>query len=180
MEYLDVIDENGNKTGETVSHHDAHAKGILHRAIHVWLVNKSGQILVQRRSPSMVAYPNLWDASASGHVSAGQTDREAAIREVYEEIGLKISQDRLQSLFTRNQNDILNGGTYINHEIDEIFLVEADITENDIHIDHKEVSDAKFLDIDTFEDWVNGKGEELVPHNEEYRRVLEYLKSRKS
>ena len=40
MEYLDVIDENVNLTGEVVDREIAHLKGIRHRASHLWLVRK--------------------------------------------------------------------------------------------------------------------------------------------
>ena len=38
MELLDVVDENGIPTGETVERSIAHAKGIRHRTSHVWLL----------------------------------------------------------------------------------------------------------------------------------------------
>ena len=39
-EYLDIVDENGIPTGETVERETAHAKGIRHRTVHLWLVRK--------------------------------------------------------------------------------------------------------------------------------------------
>ena len=40
MEYLDIVDENGNSTGETVSREIAHRDGIRHRTAHVWIVRE--------------------------------------------------------------------------------------------------------------------------------------------
>ena len=42
MEYLDIVDENGKPTGKTVSREEAHAKGIMHRTAHVWIVRPTG------------------------------------------------------------------------------------------------------------------------------------------
>ncbi len=37
MEFFDVLDEQGNKTGETIERSEAHKKGICHRVIQVWI-----------------------------------------------------------------------------------------------------------------------------------------------
>ena len=37
-ELFDIVDENGNPTGETVSRSEAHAKGIRHRTAHIWVI----------------------------------------------------------------------------------------------------------------------------------------------
>ncbi len=38
IELLDICDEQGNPTGETVERDIAHRDGILHRTAHVWIV----------------------------------------------------------------------------------------------------------------------------------------------
>src|SRR3989344_1498741 len=100
MEYLDILDENGELTGQTVAYDVAHQKGILHKAVHVWLLNSKGELLIQKRSANKEAYPNQWEISASGHVSAGQTSLEAARRETKEELGLDLPDQAFQYLFT--------------------------------------------------------------------------------
>ena len=42
MEYLDIVDRDGNLTGETVSRETAHRDGIRHRTAHVWIVRRTG------------------------------------------------------------------------------------------------------------------------------------------
>ena len=52
MEYFDIVDENGDPTGETVERSFAHQNGIRHRTAHVWLFRKENgnvQILLQKR-----------------------------------------------------------------------------------------------------------------------------------
>ncbi len=62
-------------------------KGLIRRAARVYVFNESGQLLVQRRS-ARVAKPLLLDQSAAGHVDEGETYEEAAVRELYEELGI--------------------------------------------------------------------------------------------
>lgn len=90
-EYLDVIDENGNVTGEVVDRKVAHDEGIRHRASHLWLVRKKNgkiQVLLQRRSSNKEAFPNCYDISSAGHVPAGDDFETSAIRELNEELGI--------------------------------------------------------------------------------------------
>ncbi len=49
-ELIDVLDENGIKTGEVLSRNEIHQKGLWHRAIVVAIVNKNNQVLLQQRS----------------------------------------------------------------------------------------------------------------------------------
>lgn len=53
MELLDIVDEQGRPTGETIERTLAHEQGILHRTSHVWIMReKKGkiQVLLQKRS----------------------------------------------------------------------------------------------------------------------------------
>jgi isopentenyl-diphosphate Delta-isomerase len=75
-----------------------HAQGLAHRAVHVFLFNSRGQLLVQRRSASKDEYPLTYTSSASGHVAAGETYEECAPRELQEEIGIEAPLERLVKL----------------------------------------------------------------------------------
>ena len=75
MENLDVLDNQGNKTGEIKSRDEVHKKGLWHRTVHIWIINSNNDILMQLRSPEKKSNPNKWTTSASGHLSAGATHR---------------------------------------------------------------------------------------------------------
>jgi isopentenyl-diphosphate delta-isomerase len=66
-----------------------HAQGLAHRAVHIFVFNSRGQLLVQRRSASKDEYPLTYTSSASGHVAAGESYEECAPREMLEEIGIE-------------------------------------------------------------------------------------------
>ena len=93
MEYFDIVNEDGETTGKTVSREKAHRDGILHRTTHVWLVRKDGrggyQILLQKRSREKDSYPGLYDTSSAGHIPAGDEPKASALRELKEELGMK-------------------------------------------------------------------------------------------
>lgn len=49
-EYFDILDDNGNKTGKIKLRSEVHRDGDWHKAVHIWILNQSGDILLQRRS----------------------------------------------------------------------------------------------------------------------------------
>ena len=68
--------------------HDVHTQGLLHRVVHLIVVDESDRILLQKRGPDVATHPNLWDFSAGGHVDEGEDYAVAALRELQEELGL--------------------------------------------------------------------------------------------
>jgi 16S rRNA (adenine1518-N6/adenine1519-N6)-dimethyltransferase len=87
-ECFDVVDENdvaiGRATRERV-----HAEGLLHRAVHVFVVNRRSELLLQQRSRLKDRHPGVWDSSVSGHLDAGEDYLDAARREMVEEMGVE-------------------------------------------------------------------------------------------
>ena len=82
MELLDICDEQGNPTGETVERDIAHRDGILHRTAHVWIVrnkDKGFDILLQKRSMEKESFPGLFDTSSAGHIPAGDDPVTSAL-----------------------------------------------------------------------------------------------------
>jgi len=67
-----------------------HANGLLHRAIHVLVFNRRGDLFLQKRSMTKDREPGVWVSSCSGHVDAGESYDQTAIRELQEEIGLTV------------------------------------------------------------------------------------------
>jgi isopentenyl-diphosphate delta-isomerase len=66
-----------------------HARKLLHRAVHVFVFNSRGELLIQLRSATKDESPLTYTSSASGHVSAGESYAATAPRELWEEVGLK-------------------------------------------------------------------------------------------
>jgi len=98
MELLDIVDEQDQVVGQA-SRAEIHAKGLAHRACHMLLFNSAGQLFLQKRSMLKDEAPGLWDSSAAGHVDAGELYIDCAVRELEEELGLKVDASALTELF---------------------------------------------------------------------------------
>ena len=86
-ELLDVVDINDRVLSQ-MRRADIHARGLMHRAVHVLVFNSDGNLFLQKRSMSKDENPGLWDSSAAGHVDAGEDYRHCAQRELGEELGI--------------------------------------------------------------------------------------------
>ena len=86
---FDVVNER-DEVVEARPRSEVHARGLLHRAVHVFVFNSRGDIFLQKRSMKKDRQPGVWDSSCSGHVDSGETYDETAVRELGEEIGLKL------------------------------------------------------------------------------------------
>lgn len=174
MEYLDVLDENGNKTGLTKLRKDVHRDGDWHKVAFIFVVNSKGQIILQQRSKQKDSSPNKWTASASGHLEAGDSDIEGAIRELQEEIGIKATEDDLKYLFTVKEQYINEKAMKISH-ISNVYLLFKDIELVDLKLQKEEVSQVKYVYYEDFEKMLIDEKDNIVTHDEIYAGVLKEL-----
>ena len=164
MERIDVLTPDGRPTGVTKPKDEIHRDGDWHRAAHIWIIASDGRILLQRRSPRKENNPNLWDVSAAGHRSAGESAVEAAVRETYEELGLRIEARELKLVATLRESCVLNNDTYYDNEFHEIFVVLRDADINALELDPEEVAEVKWAD-------ELRPDSSFVPHAEEYALI---------
>ncbi len=88
-EIFDVVNESDEVVGRN-TRREVHRLKLLHRAIHVLVFNSRGEIFLQKRSMKKDNSPGLWDSSSSGHVDSGEYYDACAVRELREEIGLRL------------------------------------------------------------------------------------------
>jgi isopentenyl-diphosphate Delta-isomerase len=98
-EYFDVVDENDFVVDRQPGR-ECFNRGLLHRAILVFLSNDRGEVYLQKRARDVLFYPGCWSASVTGHVSSGETYLEAAKREIKEELGIKCELRELGKFLT--------------------------------------------------------------------------------
>lgn len=67
-----------------------HNPKLIHRAVDIVIFNKKGEVLLQKRSQFKDTNPGFFGLSTAGHVAVGETYKQTAIREMMEEIGIKI------------------------------------------------------------------------------------------
>ncbi|HEV2329116.1 MAG TPA: NUDIX domain-containing protein [Verrucomicrobiae bacterium] len=87
---FDIVNERDEVIGRA-PRSEVHARGLLHRAVHVLVFNSRGEIFLQKRSVKKDRQPGVWDSSCSGHVDSGEDYDQTAVRELGEEIGLKLN-----------------------------------------------------------------------------------------
>jgi len=175
IELIDTLDASGNPTGKTKEKTSVHRDGDWHRAAHIWIVTDSGFVLLQRRSFAKENFPGLWDVSAAGHLSSGESSLEAAVRETREELGLELSPAELTPIATTTEEWRLNDGTYLDKEIHDVFLVRREVRPDVLELQVGEVDRAILIHIDTFRRHVENRDPSLVPHWEEYDLLLNVL-----
>lgn len=89
-EWFDVVNERDEVVGRA-TRREVHATGLWHRAVHVLVFDPKGQVFLQKRSMAKDLSPGLWDSSCSGHLDAGEDYDAAAVRELGEEIGVRVA-----------------------------------------------------------------------------------------
>jgi predicted protein tyrosine phosphatase/isopentenyldiphosphate isomerase len=83
---FDIVNERDEVIGRA-PRSEVHAKGLLHRAVHVLIFNARGETFLQKRSMTKDREPGRWGAACSGHVDSGEDYDTAALRELSEELG---------------------------------------------------------------------------------------------
>lgn len=92
-EMFEIVDIRGNSTGEVLEKSIVHQLGLRHRDVHVW-VTDGEHVLEQQRVWDKAIMPGEWDISVGGHVAAGETFLDTAVRETREELGLDVPPKR--------------------------------------------------------------------------------------
>lgn len=103
-EILEIVDRDDQVVG-TATRAEIHARGLMHRAVHLFVFNTRGEIYVQRRSATKDRHPSKLDSSAAGHVDPGETYEETAVRELDEELGIRDAVEEILSVTARPETD---------------------------------------------------------------------------
>ncbi len=93
-ELFDIVDENGRVLG-VAPRREVHGNPqLLHPTVHVHIVNRRGQLFLQKRAQTKDLYPGYWDTAVGGHVHHGEAIEQAMLREAREELGIDASKAR--------------------------------------------------------------------------------------
>ncbi len=148
---LDILDESGRPTGEVAPKSEAHRLGLWHRCFHCWICGSDqggSYLLLQRRAPTKETWPGYLDVSAAGHLAAGEETLDG-LREVEEELGLRVEPERLVPLGTRRVEQEILGGR--DREFHEVFLLFDDTPPEDLRLQKEEVGAVFRLYLDDVE-----------------------------
>ena len=153
-ERIDVLDESGGPTGEVVWKSEAHRRGLWHRCFHCWVFGTDGAagkpyLLVQRRASGKDTWPGRLDVTAAGHIGAGEEPLGGGLRELEEELGLRVEGERLVPLGTRRVDLPIPAGR--DREFHEVFLLFDASPPGDLRLQREEVEAVLGLALDAAE-----------------------------
>jgi isopentenyl-diphosphate delta-isomerase type 1 len=94
-EFFDIVDATDAVIGRA-PRREVHARGLWHRAVHVLVFDAAGRTFLQKRALQKDTSPGCWDAACSGHVDSGEDYDAAAVRELGEEIGVRVGPGDLR------------------------------------------------------------------------------------
>jgi 16S rRNA (adenine1518-N6/adenine1519-N6)-dimethyltransferase len=160
-ELLAVVDQNDQPL-QPKDRATIHREKLLHRAVHILLINQRGELLLQKRSHRKDKFPGCWDSSAAGHVEAHESYSDCAIRELQEEIGVTATLIRLGKVSASHATDFefieVFGGSY----------------EGPFHWNEHEIETGGFFTFEMVEAWIAARPQDFAPAFVEcYRSVRE-------
>ena len=161
MELLDIYDNEGNKTGRTIVRGDKSAKlsDNEHIAVSVvFIENDKGEFLIQKTSKEKGGE----FSSTGGHVNTNETPKEAIIREIEEELGIKVKK-----------NDIIDFG-YLLYDMPLrfMFYLKKNIDLDSVKLQKEEVDYVKYMSIDEINKLINNN-KMLKSHGIMFKELLE-------
>ena len=92
VEWLVLVDDNDKELGLDTRENCHKGMGRRHRAFVVFLYDKDGRMLLQRRSMKKKLWPAFWDVSVTSHVYKGETYEGAGIRRSMQELGVDVKK----------------------------------------------------------------------------------------
>ena len=181
-EMVILVDENDLQIG-SMSKVESHlGEGTLHRAFSVLLFNSSQEMLIQKRADTKITFPSVWANSCCSHPLdiEGETEmdddlgvKRAAIRKMEQELGITAEQLPIDDfhLITRMHYRARADEKWIEHELDHILLIQADV---ELKINPNEISEIRWVNQTQIEDLITNSpnnGEIIAPwFNEIYSR----------
>lgn len=156
MEIFDICDENGIPTGKTISRKEAHRLGVCHRTAHVWVVReRSGryEVLLQKRSRNKDSFPGCLDTSSAGHITAGDEPLPSAMREFFEELGIKALPEELAfaGTFHIQYEENFHGEMFRDNEVAFVYVYSQPVELSELILQEEELEGAGWYDLqDTY------------------------------
>ena len=137
-------------------------RGEYHIVVQVMTINSGGNILLTQRVPQKTS-GGKWECSG-GCAVAGETSRQAAVRELFEETGIRAGEDELFLEWTLTTDSMLR----------DFYVLVKDVPLSKLHLQTIEVCAAKWVSLErlyemvrmgqttrTVARWLDNRGNEL-------------------
>ncbi len=94
MEWNDIYDKDRNRTGRVHKRGTLWHRGEYGLVVCVWVYDGLGNVLLTRRANGK-SHAGTWENSG-GAAKAGETSRQAIVRELFEETGIRAEEDEFE------------------------------------------------------------------------------------
>lgn len=169
-EIFDVYTRDGKYLGtKTKSFCHSENPGVYHKPVWIWIINSKNEILVQKRAACKKNHPNKWDMPSAGHVDAGEKIIDGAIRETFEELGVKTMAEDYEFIC-----EYIDDKSY---EIAQVYLLNLDLNIDEFKLQQEEVAEVKWLSFEEFKKLFYS--DEFVRFDDEYRDIVVKTLSKK-
>lgn len=176
-EKVDILDENGNPTGNLMTHTGTNLAGEWHAAVHVALYTPDRRVLLQQRSKAIMFYPGQWELGVGGVVGAGESIYDAALREVEEEVGTLAHNLQPVTRWKYNHH-VPSAGMHIKMFL---YAFTAEIDPAHLNLQKSEVQDVRLLPMSVVHDVLfQHKGLphlHIIPYEGYYRQMLSAIEA---
>ncbi|WFD38368.1 isopentenyl-diphosphate Delta-isomerase [Malassezia japonica] len=136
--------------------------GLLHRAFSMFIFDPTtGKLLLQRRAPEKITFPNMWTNTCCSHPLAVRSEldgregaKRAAQRKLEHELGIPLNEVNLEDIqfLTRIHYLAPSDGLWGEHEIDYILFLTAPVS---LKVNENEVCDVKWVSVDELKQLMN-------------------------
>lgn len=149
MELWDIYDKNKQLTGRTMKRNDWCLKDDEYHLTVLGIVSRpDGKFLITKRVMTKSWAPGWWEVSG-GAAMAGETSKEAVIREVKEETGLDVSNCEGGYKFTYHRE---NPGKGDNYFVD-VYRFVLDFDESDVKAQEAETDGFMIATLEQIEEF---------------------------
>ena len=159
-----VVDENDRVIGAE-SRSKVHGNNLRHRAVHLFIFNHGGELLLQKRSRWKDRHPYLWDSSAAGHVSAGEEYDQTAERELREELGITAELTPVAKIPASAKTG------------EEFIWLYRGEHEGPLHPARAEIAAVEFFPLDLIAEWTEARPGDFAPGFRECWRAFNSTES---
>ena len=145
MEYIDLYDIDRKNLGIKLERGSKLPSDCYRAVIHICLMNSKGEILIQQRDKNKKNFPSIWDITLGGGVQSGENSRQAARRELFEELGIENDFTATRPAFTINFAD----------GFDDYYIIKKDVDIKDVKFNDGEVQACKWASKDEIIEMIN-------------------------
>ena len=134
-------------------------------------------MLLQRRSRNKDSFPLCLDTSSAGHVESGGSFIDTAIRELYEELGIKAEEKELIFMFRlrSHKEGYFHGKQFVDNQISNIYLLNKEVEISDLSLQKSEIEEVVWQDYDYVWERLGYRDTKYCINREEFTKLGDFL-----